>query len=66
VALEVEDIELGADRQDEDLADDVDGGMTEDDPDALDTDEEDEELNESLGLEETEGTPCAPFSRRSP
>ncbi|KAF5338958.1 hypothetical protein D9611_008721 [Ephemerocybe angulata] len=56
VALEVEDIDFGADRGDQDLADDVDNGMVEDDPDALDTDDEDgdDALNESLGLEETD------------
>ena len=53
MALEVEDIDFGASRNDEDLADDVDDRMAEDDPEALDTDnEEDDMLNEALGLEE--------------
>lgn len=65
VALEVEDIDFGAARGDENLADDVDDGMIEDDPEALDTEDEEEDdiLNEALGLEETDGTQGTPLPR---
>lgn len=63
VALEVEDIDFGATRGDENLANDVDDGMLEDDPEALDTEGEEEEdaLNEALGLEESDGMQDTPL-----
>ncbi|KAJ7600578.1 P-loop containing nucleoside triphosphate hydrolase protein [Mycena floridula] len=46
--VEVEDIELGNDQE---LAFDVDASMEEEDPEALDTDDEDDALEEALGID---------------
>ncbi|TFK40653.1 P-loop containing nucleoside triphosphate hydrolase protein [Crucibulum laeve] len=53
--VEAEDVDLGDTVQD-DLAIDVDENMDEDDPDALNSDNEDD-LNEELGIEEESDTP---------
>ncbi|KAJ7573380.1 P-loop containing nucleoside triphosphate hydrolase protein [Mycena floridula] len=48
--VEVEDIELGNDQE---LAFDVDASMEDEDPEALDTDDEDDALEEALGIDLT-------------
>lgn len=50
--VEPEDIDLGTEQIQDDLAFDVDGDDPDDDPDALDSD--DERLNEELGLDAEE------------
>ncbi|EAU85900.2 DHX37 protein [Coprinopsis cinerea okayama7 len=52
-AVEVEDLDLGVD-DNEDLALDVDDGMAEQDPEALDSDDEDDGVNSELQLEESD------------
>ncbi len=49
--VEVEDIDLGNNALEDDLAFDVDGANQEEDPEGLESDEDDE-LDEELGIEE--------------
>jgi hypothetical protein len=63
-SIEAEDIELGA--TNEDLALDVDEAVAEEDPEALDTDDEDSEENAQLGIDTEESDGQYRHHRASP